>query len=110
MFLRKGGNMESRTLTSSLVWKFSERILSQGLGLVIQIIIARMINPEAVGEMAILLSVINLFSIVTQSGFSSYIIQRKELTHDIVSTVTSVSILLSVGCIFLCFGFVVLIN
>lgn len=97
--------MESKTLASSFIWKFSERILSQGLGLVIQIIIARMINPEAVGEMAILLSVINLFSIVTQSGFSSYIIQKKNLTNDIISTVTSISILLSVGCILLCLGF-----
>lgn len=52
---------DKRTLLSSFAWKFSERLLSQGIGLVIQILIARMIKPEAVGEMAILLSVINIF-------------------------------------------------
>lgn len=68
---------DKRTIFSSFAWKFSERLLSQGIGLVIQILIARMIKPEAVGEMAILLSVINIFSVIAQSGFSSYIIQKK---------------------------------
>lgn len=40
---------DKRTLISSFAWKFSERLLSQGIGLVIQILIARMIKPEAVG-------------------------------------------------------------
>ena len=68
---------EKKTIVSSFAWKFSERLLSQGIGLFIQIYIARMVKPEAIGEMAILLSVINIFSVIAQSGFSSYIIQKK---------------------------------
>ncbi|CDD98649.1 putative uncharacterized protein [Roseburia sp. CAG:471] len=92
---------DKRTIFSSFVWKFSERLLSQGIGLVIQIMIARMIKPEAVGEMAILLSVINIFSVIAQSGFSSYIIQKKNLTDEIISTVIIFSILVALGCIVL---------
>lgn len=90
---------DKRTLLSSFAWKFSERLLSQGIGLVIQILIARMIKPEAVGEMAILLSVINIFSVIAQSGFSSYIIQKKELTEETISSVATFSILIAIGCI-----------
>lgn len=90
---------DKKTIFSSFAWKFSERLLSQGIGLVLQILIARMIQPEAIGEMAILLSVINICSVIAQSGFSSYIIQKKDLTDEVVSTVTTFSILIALGCI-----------
>ena len=88
-----------RTFFSSFAWKFSERLLSQGIGLVIQIMIARMIAPAAVGEMAILLSVINVFSVIAQSGFSSYIIQKKNLTDEVISSVITFSVFIALGCI-----------
>lgn len=90
---------DRKTIFSSFAWKFSERLLSQGIGLIIQIMIARMIKPEAIGEMAILLSVINIFSVIAQSGFSSYIIQKKDLTDQAVSSVATFSILIALGCI-----------
>ena len=92
--------MNNKTsLFSSFAWKFAERMLSQGIGLIIQIFIARMIKPEAVGEMAIILSVINIFSVIAQSGFSSYIIQKQELKKKTIATVTTFSILISFICI-----------
>ena len=90
---------EKRVIFSSFAWKFSERMLSQGIGLVIQIMIARMVRPEAVGEMAILLSAINIFNVIAQSGFSSYIIQSKNLSDETISTVTTVSIIIALGCL-----------
>ena len=95
---------DKKTIFSSFVWKFSERLLSQGVGLIIQILIARMIKPEAVGEMAILLSIINIFSVIAQSGFSSYIIQKKDLSDESVSSVAIFSILVASACILLLFG------
>ena len=95
---------DKKTIFSSFVWKFSERLLSQGVGLIIQILIARMIKPEAVGEMAILLSVINIFSVIAQSGFSSYIIQKKDLSDESVSSVAIFSILVASACILLLCG------
>lgn len=89
---------DKNIIFSSFAWKFSERLLSQGIGLIIQIIIARMIKPEAVGEMAILLSVINILSVIAQSGFSSYVIQKKDLTDTAISTVTTFSILIALVC------------
>ena len=90
---------EKKTIVSSFAWKFSERLLSQGIGLFIQIYIARMVKPEAIGEMAILLSVINIFSVIAQSGFSSYIIQKKDLKDEAVSSIALFSIIIASGCI-----------
>ena len=95
---------DKKTIFSSFAWKFSERLLSQGVGLIIQILIARMINPEAVGEMAILLSIINIFSVIAQSGFSSYIIQKKNLNDDSVSSVATFSIFVASVCILILCG------
>ncbi len=90
---------DKKIIFSSFAWKFAERMLSQGIGLIIQILIARLVKPEAIGEMAILLSVINIFSVISQSGFSSYIIQKRELSDKAVSTVSTFSILVSLLCI-----------
>ena len=90
----------SASIVSSFAWKLAERMLAQGIGVVIQIVIARMVKPEAIGEMAILLSVVNVFSVVAQSGFSSYIIQKKDLQADTLSTVTTFSMMISFICIF----------
>ena len=96
---------DKKILFSSFAWKFSERMLSQGIGLIIQIFIARMIKPEAVGEMAIILSVINIFSVIAQSGFSSYIIQKQDLKEEDISSVAAFSIIISIICIIIFFLF-----
>lgn len=97
---------ENRKLFSSFAWKFAERILSQGIGLILQIFIARLVAPEAIGQMVIILSVINIFSVISQSGFSSYIIQKQNIKEEVISTITTFSIIISILCIiiFLLFG------
>lgn len=87
---------EKKTLVSAFAWKFAERMLSQGVGLLLQIVIARMVLPETVGEMTILLSVITVFGALTQNGLSSYLIQKKELHGDDVFSVLVFGILVAV--------------
>lgn len=87
---------EKKTLVSSFAWKFAERMLSQGVGLLLQIVIARMVLPETVGEMTILLSVITVFGALTQNGLSSYLIQKKELHGDDVFSVLAFGVLIAV--------------
>ena len=97
---------ENKKLLSSFAWKFAERMLSQGIGLVLQIFIARLVVPEAIGQMVIILSVINIFSVISQSGFSSYIIQKQNIKEEVISTIATFSVIISILCIviFLLFG------
>ena len=79
----------------SLAWKMLERFLTQGIGLVVQIILARLLLPEDFGSMAIMVAIINYLGIFVQSGLSTTVIQRKKLDEEDVSSLLSMSLLLA---------------
>ena len=55
--------MQKNKIISSLAYKFTEKILVKGLGLVIGIILARLLAPEIFGQLAILMVfIISLYS------------------------------------------------
>ena len=67
------------TVTNSFFWKMFERFMSQGVHLVIQIVLARILLPEHFGSMAIIVAMTNYANIFVQSGISTVIIQKKDL-------------------------------
>lgn len=78
--------INKKIVINSLIWKVLERAISQGLNLVIQVVLARLVVPEAFGELAILIAILNFASIFVQSGFSTAIIQKKTLDSQDIST------------------------
>ena len=86
-----------KQVVSSLWWKMLERFLSQGVGLVVQIVLARILLPSDFGSMAIMVAIINYLGIFVQSGLSTTIIQRKNLDEEDVSSLLSMSLLLALG-------------
>ncbi len=58
-------------------WSFLEQGGTKAMGLIVQIILARLLSPSAFGVLAILLVVINLVDIVAQSGMGTALIQSK---------------------------------
>lgn len=79
----------------SLFWKLSERFFSQIMGLVVQIILARILLPKDFGSLAIIASIISYLGIFVQSGLSASIIQKKNLDKKDVSTLLSISMIIS---------------
>lgn len=77
--------MKSDNITTSFVWKFLERITSQGVNLITQIILARILCPDDFGILAIVLVFVNLANIFTQSGLSAAIIQKKDIDQNDIS-------------------------
>lgn len=94
------------TTTKSLLWSFLEQGGSKVVSLVVQIVLARILSPEAFGVLAILLVVTNVADAVAQSGLGSAIIQRK--TSD--ETTYSTAFWLSIGSAMLLFFCVLLIS
>ena len=45
--------MEKKKVISSLFWKFAERMGAQGVNLIVSIILARLLAPEAYGTVAL---------------------------------------------------------
>ena len=78
------------SILGSIIWKASERISIQGLGLVVQIILARLLMPEDFALLAIIIAIINYFGIFVQCGLSTAVVQKKDLdTQDLSTLITS---------------------
>lgn len=90
--------MDKKKVITSLVYKFIERLSVKGLGLVISIVLARMLAPEDFGQIAIMSVFINLSQVIVEGGFTTALIQRKDVTERDYSTVFFINLGLAVLC------------
>lgn len=86
------------SVAKSFVWKLLERILSQGINFVIQIVLARILMPEDFASLALIVVFVNYAAIFVQAGLSTAIIQKQDLDETDVSTLLVLS--LAVAAIF----------
>ncbi|MBR6166789.1 lipopolysaccharide biosynthesis protein [Candidatus Saccharibacteria bacterium] len=70
----------SSLIFSGVFWKFGERILAQSVSLVVSIVLARFLLPEQYGVIAIVLIFIAFADVLTVSGYSASLIQKKDAT------------------------------
>lgn len=87
-------NLKSKIL-SSLIWKLSERVGTQGIQFVIQIILARLLTPEDYGLIAIIMIFIAFANVFVQSGFGTALIQKKEADEEDFSSVFYLSFVIA---------------
>ena len=90
--------MDKKKIISSLVYKFIERLSVKGLGLVISIVLARMLAPEYFGHIAIMNVFINLSQLIVEGGFTTALVQRKDVTERDYSTVFFINLGLATAC------------
>lgn len=90
--------MDKKKVVSSLIYKFIERLSVKGLGLVIGIVLARMLDPDQFGLIAIMNVFINLSQVIVEGGFTTALIQRKDVTEKDYSTVFYINITLAAVC------------
>lgn len=90
--------MDKKSVISSLIYKFIERLSVKGLGLVISIVLARMLAPERFGQIAIMNVFINLSQVIIDGGFTTALIQRKDVTERDYSTVFFINLGLAAVC------------
>lgn len=64
-------------LLENLIWKFAERISAQLISFIVSIILARLLEPEHYGVIAIVLVVIALADVFVSDGLGSALIQKK---------------------------------
>lgn len=78
-------NLKSKT-QKGLVWSFVERFATQGVQFLFGIILARLLSPEDYGTIAIPLVFLAIAQCVIDSGFSTALVRKPELTDDDLST------------------------
>lgn len=78
--------MTKRNIVVSFIWSFLEQGGVKLINLVVQIVLARLLDPEAFGVLAILVVVINVADAVAQSGMGSALVQRSDVNADSYTT------------------------
>ena len=88
-------NSTSKTVFSSLIWKFLERGGVQVITFVVSILIARILSPHDYGSVALLTIFISIATVFVQSGLSTALIQKKDADETDYSSVFYYSVALA---------------
>lgn len=73
------GNTDLKSkVFSGLVWQFGERFTAQAMSLFISIILARILDPNDYGVVAIVMIFITIANVFVTSGFGNALIQKKD--------------------------------
>lgn len=97
--------MDSPKIINNFIWKISERFGSQIVSFIVSIILTRILEPEAYGKIAILMSFIGIFAVFCDSGLGNALIQKIDSDQNDFSTVFFFNVsLCSLICLFLFWG------
>ena len=67
----------SGSVTKNLFWRFLERFGAQGVTFIVSIILARVLEPEIYGLVALILAITTILQVFVDAGFSAALIQKK---------------------------------
>lgn len=70
-------NVKSNVV-SGLIWRFLERCGAQGVSFVVSIILARLLEPELYGTIALVTVFLTILQVFVDSGMASALIQKKD--------------------------------
>lgn len=88
--------MAVKKIYSSLALKYSERMLYHGIAFIIQIVLARILDPSDYGLLSIMTVFIAISQVFVQNGFNAALVQNKDVNTDDYSSVFWVSMLIAV--------------
>ncbi len=83
-------------IKTSLFWKLLERGCSQGITFIITILLARLLEPDEFGTIALLMVFINLMQVFIDSGLGSALIQKRNASDLDYSTVLYFNVFLCI--------------
>ena len=88
-------NHLKKSIYSGVFWQGLERIGSYGISFVVSIILARKLSPEEFGVIAIMMVFITLSNVFIDSGFSTALIQKKDMEQADCCSVFYINIVMS---------------
>jgi len=83
-------------IISSVLWKALERVGTQGIQFIVQILLARLLLPEDYGLIALITIFITFANVFVQRGFNNALIQKKKADDLDFSSVFYVSLIVAV--------------
>ena len=79
--------INNRSVFSNLIWRFAERVGAKGVSLIVSIVLARLLTPEAYGNVALLSIFLTIFGVFVDSGLGNALVQKKNADDDDFTTV-----------------------
>lgn len=73
-----GGEITKTKIFSSLLWKLMERGGTQGIQLIVMIVLARLLQPEDFGLLVLVGIFVTIAGVLAESGFTTALIQKKD--------------------------------
>ena len=89
---------KSNSISTSMIYKTLERYSVMLFQMVVQIIIARILDPSEYGVIAMMAVFINIATVFTQNGFNRAVVQKKEANDIDFGTALSINFI--IGCFF----------
>ncbi len=84
-------------IAASLLWNLFERVGTQGIQLVVSIVLARLLLPADYGVLSLVTIFISIATVVVETGFGTALIQKKDIHRDDIDSIFTVNMLVSVG-------------
>lgn len=79
--------MNQKSVFSNFIWRFMERCGAQGLKLIVELVLARLLLPNDYGIIALVTVFISMLNVFVDSGFANALIQKKKTDDLDFSTV-----------------------
>lgn len=92
-----------KTALSNTIWKFLERIIAQGISLIVSIVIARILSPDDYSVVALVTIFFTFANVIISGGLNTSLIQKKDSDRLDYSSVLFVSLIISIVLYFLLF-------
>jgi PST family polysaccharide transporter len=80
---------------SGVLWNLVEVVGTQGTAFLVFVLLARLLEPEAFGLVALAGTVIILLTIFVEAGFSTVIVRSEEITEEKLNTAFWIGVLVS---------------
>ncbi len=77
----------SKNILSNFIWRFAERVGAQGVKLIVELVLARILLPDDYGLIALVTVFITIFNVFVDSGLGNALIQKKDADDLDFSTV-----------------------
>lgn len=88
---------------SSFLWKTAQSVCTLGSTFIVQIVLARILDPTDFGIVAITTVFMTLANTIIETSFSSSVIQKSELSQKLLSSIFFANVVLSFFVYFLLF-------
>lgn len=102
--LEQQDNLKNQVL-SGFLWRFFERCGAQGVTFIVSIVLARMLEPEVYGTVALVTVFTSIMDVFVNSGMGTALIQKKDADDIDFSSLFYFNIVMCIFLYMLMFGF-----